>query len=288
LKNSTVQILVLVSNFGSLKDIKVKSEKFKGIEIGYIRQGVGEKLVLLHGFLEDSSMWGDFVAAHSDQFDMITIDLIGHGSSGCAGYVHTMEEHAEAVLSVLDKEEVKKCVMIGHSMGGYVTLAFADKFEERLVGFGLFHSTAYPDTEPKKVDRERAVAAIIDRPDLFVELTIPRLFPPSQHEEMNMQIEAAIDIAKTHPQQGVIANMRGTKDRKDRSELLKSSLLPVLFIHGNEDPVLSNQLAKKQIENCPNVTSHFIDNVGHMGHLEAPEKCFNAISSFMKKVVVNG
>ena len=278
----------LVSTFEGCKITKVKKTKFKGVEVGYTRQGVGETLVLLHGFMEDSSMWDGFVADFTSQFDLITVDLLGHGASGCIGYVHTMEEQAEAVLAVLENEEVEKCVMIGHSIGGYVTLAFAEKFEDRLAGFGLFHSTAYSDTETKKIDRERAVTAIMDHRDLFVELTIPRLFAPSRHEEMKEEIEAAISLAKSHPQQGIIANTRGMKDRLDRSLLLKKATKPVLFVHGNEDPVLSNELAQKQIEDCPNVTAHFIDGVGHMGHLEAPEKCFNAISSFMNEVVVNG
>ena len=265
-----------------------KKTVYKGAEVGYTRQGVGEPLVLLHGFLEDSSMWDGFVVGHSDQFDLIAIDLLGHGASDCSGYVHTMEEQAEAVLGVLDAEEIEKCVMIGHSMGGYVTLAFAEKFEERLNGFGLFHSTAYPDTEPKKTDRERAVKAIMDHPDLFVELTIPKLFAPSQSEKMHEEMEDAIILAKTHPQQGIIANTRGMKDRVDRSDLLKEISVPVLFIHGNEDPVLSNELAHKQIDSCPNVTAHLLDNVGHMGHLEAPKKCFQTISSFMNQVMVDG
>jgi pimeloyl-ACP methyl ester carboxylesterase len=270
------------------KITKVKKTKFKGVEVGYTRQGVGKTLVLLHGFLEDSSMWDGFVADFACQFDLITVDLLGQGASGCIGYVHTMEEQAEAVLAVLENEEVEKCVMIGHSMGGYVTLAFREKFEARLAGFGLFHSTAYPDTEAKKIDRERAVTAIMDHSDLFVELTIPRLFASHKHLEMKEEIKTAISLAKVHPQQGIIANTRGMKDRLDRSELLKKGSMPVLFVQGNEDPVLSNELAQKQIENCPKVTAHFIDDVGHMGHLEAREKCFYAISSFMNEVFVNG
>jgi pimeloyl-ACP methyl ester carboxylesterase len=278
----------LVSTFEGCQITKVKKTKFKGIEVGYTRQGVGKTLVLLHGFLEDSSMWDGFVADFASQFDLITVDLLGHGGSGCIGYVHKMEDQAEAVLAVLESEDVEKCVMIGHSMGGYVTLAFREKFEARLAGFGLFHSTAYPDTEAKKIDRERAVTAIMDHPNLFIEMTIPMLFAPSRREELNAEIDLAIMLAKVHSQQGVIANTRGMKDRLDRSELLKKGSMPVLFVQGNEDLVLSNELAQKQIENCPKVTAHFIDDVGHMGHLEAREKCFYAISSFMNEVFVNG
>lgn len=276
------------SNFEGFKITTVRTTRFKRVEVGYTRHGVGECLVLLHGFLEDSSMWDGFVANHSDQFDMITVDLLGHGSSGCTGYVHTMEEQAEAVLTVLKAENIEKCVMIGHSMGGYVTLAFAELYPERLTGFGLFHSTAYRDSEAKKADRERAVNAIMDHPDMFVELTIPRLFASNRHDEMKAEIEAAIDLAKGHSAQGIIANARGMKERKDQSEFLRKSSVPILFVHGNEDPILSNELARKQTLGCSHITTHFMDGVGHMGHSEAPEKCFNAISNFMNELVVNG
>ena len=279
---------LIVSNFERFKITMVQKTKFKGVDVGYTRHGVGECLVLLHGFLEDSSMWDGFVADHSNQFDIITIDLLGHGSSDCTGYIHTMEVQAEAVLAVLKAENIERCAMIGHSMGGYVTLAFAVAYLELLTGFGLFHSTSYPDTEAKKKDRERAVKAIMDHPDLFVELTMPRLFAPSRLAEMKAEIEAAIELAKAHSPQGIIANAKGMKERKDQSEFLRNSSVPVLFVQGNEDPVLSNELAEKQTQGCAHITTHFIDGVGHMGHSEAPEKCFKAISSFMNKLVVNG
>ena len=276
------------SNFERCKITQVRKTKFKGVEIGYTRQGVGETLVLLHGFLEDSSMWNGFVANHPDQFDIVTVDLLGHGYSGCTGYMHTMEEQAEAVLTVLKVEKIEKCVMIGHSMGGYVTLAFADLYQDRLNGFGLFHSTAYRDSEAKKIERERAVNAIMEHPELFVEITIPKLFASYRHDDMKAEIEAAIVLAKAHPTQGIIANARGMKERKDQSDFLRNTSLPVLFVHGNQDPVLSNDLAKDQTRDCEHISAHFLDGVGHMGHLEAPEKSFNAISDFMNELVVNG
>ncbi len=265
----------------------MRQTQFKDVNIGYSRSGVGNTIVLLHGFLEDSSMWDGFVADHSDQFEIVTVDLLGHGSSDCTGYVHTMEEQAEAVLSVLKIENIERCVMIGHSMGGYVTLAFADQYPDRLTGFGLFHSTAFPDSEAKKIERERAVIAIMDHPELFVELTIPKLFAANRLHAMKVEIDAAINLAKKHPTQGIIANARGMKERKDQSELLRRTSLPVLFVHGNEDPVLSNDLAKEQTRNCNHISAYFLDGVGHMGHLEAPEESFKAISDFMNELVEN-
>ena len=261
---------------------------FRGVDVGYTRKGVGETLVLVHGFLEDARMWDGFVEEYQNRFDIICVELLGNGVSGCTGYVHSMEEQVEAILAVLKVEKVEKCTMIGHSMGGYVTLAFAEKYPEKLSGFGLFFSTAFPDSEEKKLDRERAAEAIMKHKGLFVEMTVPRLFNQDGIEQFEDDIQACITTAKKQPVQGIVANTRGMKDRADRTQILQDSKLPVLFIHGNSDPVLPNDRAMEQVIGCDHITSHFLDGVGHMGHLEAPERSFSPIVQFMETLTSNG
>jgi pimeloyl-ACP methyl ester carboxylesterase len=281
-------IALPAANFVRFKITMTRRTTFKGVGVGYTRQGVGDTLVLLHGFLEDAGMWHGFVESYRDRFDIICVELLGNGVSDCTGYLHTMEEHAEAVLAVLEAEQVEKCTMIGHSMGGYVTLAFARKYPEKLAGYGLFFSTAYPDSERKKEDRERAVEAIKKHRDLFVEMTIPRLFNQERLEEFKADVAEYITGAKKQPGQGIVANTRGMKDRLDQTAILRDSKRPVLFIHGNSDPVLPNDLALKQVDGCDHINTLFLDGVGHMGHLEAPELCFPAIAEFIESVTVNG
>ena len=117
-------------------------------------------MVLLHGFLFSSGIWHDLAASLARSYRVICIDLPGHGESGCFGYVHSMELMAQAVKAVLDQLRLKRYVMAGHSMGGYVALAFAELYPDNLRGLALFHCTAYPDTAEKRHERERAANLI--------------------------------------------------------------------------------------------------------------------------------
>ena len=124
--------------------------QFKGAKIHFTDTRKGRCIVLLHGFLESMEIWNEYVKLLSKRYRVICIDLPGHGKSENIGYVHTMELMADCVKEVLYSLQITKCVMIGHSMGGYVTLAFAEKHERNLRGFALFHSHAAPDSEEKK------------------------------------------------------------------------------------------------------------------------------------------
>ena len=108
------------------------TQAFKGIDLFYTDQGKGNPIVLLHGFLENSKMWMDLVPEISKKNRVICIDLLGHGKTPCLGYVHTMELMAEAVESILNHLKIKDSIIIGHSMGGYVALAFAEKNPKRV------------------------------------------------------------------------------------------------------------------------------------------------------------
>ena len=129
--------------------------KYKGKNIYYKSQGKGQAIVLLHGFMEDKSMWEKIARVLSSSFNVITVDLPGHGRSECVSDIHTMDMMAVAVNKVLRELEVKHCVMIGHSMGGYVTLAYARKYPGKIRGMGLFHSHAADDTPEQKPNRNR-------------------------------------------------------------------------------------------------------------------------------------
>jgi pimeloyl-ACP methyl ester carboxylesterase len=135
----------------------MKSILFREKKIFYAESGKGKTLVFLHGVTESSKIWDSFREQLSDSFRVIVIDLAGHGKSECVDTIHTMELQAEVVYEVLRKCKVKSCVMIGHSMGGYVTLAFADKYPEMLKGLCLFHSHPYPDTADDRKNRSRTI-----------------------------------------------------------------------------------------------------------------------------------
>jgi pimeloyl-ACP methyl ester carboxylesterase len=259
-----------------------KTIEYKGVEVVYSHIGVGQPVVLLHGFLEERGMWSDYAQKLSSAFEVISIDLLGQGESGNVGYAHSMEEHAAAVATVLFTENVDKCTVIGHSMGGYVALALAEKQPDLIAGLALFHSSTYPDSEDKKKDRERVIGLVQRNKGVYVNAAIPSLFAEHSRKNLNDEIQALIDIANDFSDQGIIANIRGMKDRKDRTKILKNGKFRKLIIHGELDSVISTDDVKKIAALSDDIRLEIVPNIGHMGHLEAPEECFELIADFCR------
>ena len=120
----------------------MKTTIFKNTKISYNEQGKGTAVVLLHGFLENQSMWDAFVPEFSKKYRVITIDLLGHGQTECLGYIHSMEDQADMVHHVLHELKIRKAILVGHSMGGYVALAFAELYPDNMKGLVLLNSTS--------------------------------------------------------------------------------------------------------------------------------------------------
>ena len=138
----------------------MKTTSYKNTVIHYTDQGKGTAVVLLHGFLENQSMWNTFLPELSKKYRIITMDLLGHGATECLGYVHTMEDQADMVHHVLQKLKIRKAALIGHSMGGYVTLAFAELYPNTVKGIVLINSTSRADSDERKRNRARAIVAV--------------------------------------------------------------------------------------------------------------------------------
>jgi pimeloyl-ACP methyl ester carboxylesterase len=260
-----------------------KTIEYKGVEVVYSHIGVGQPVVLLHGFLEERSMWDDYAERLSSEFEVISIDLLGQGESGNVGYAHSMEEHAAAVATVLFTENVDKCTVIGHSMGGYVALALAEKQPDLISGLVLFHSTTYPDLEEKKKDRERVIGLVQRNKSVYVNAAIPSLFAEDSRAGLNDEIQSIIDIANGFSDQGIIANIRGMMERKDRTKILKTGDFRKLIIHGELDSVISTDDVKKIAALSDDIRLEIVPNIGHMGHLEAPDECFELIADFCRR-----
>src|SRR6056297_1337858 len=149
----------------------------KKISIHFSDSGQGTPVVLLHGFMENLMVWDDFAKELAASTRVIAIDLPGHGKTECFGETCTMDQMAKVVKAVLDHLSIEKCYLIGHSMGGYVTLAFAENHPERLWGFSLFHSVATPDTEEKKKARQQTINKINeDKKDEVILSHVPKTF----------------------------------------------------------------------------------------------------------------
>lgn len=253
---------------------------YKNTLINYTDSGKGNTIVLLHGFLENSNMWNFCVESLSKKHRIITLDLLGHGQTDCLGYVHTMEEMATVVHFVLHKLRIRKVSLIGHSMGGYVALAFAELYPNFIKKVLLLNSTSKADDAERKLNRERAIEAVKQNKNTFTQLAIANLFSPDNRERLQTEIEKVRIEALQTPIQGVIAAIEGMKIRKDREFLLQENRFPVTLVAGKKDPVLNLESLNQQTAH-EGVTLIWLPD-GHMSHLENQEEVLEIIHQFCK------
>ena len=259
----------------------LKNFLFKNTNIYYSDTGTGTAVVLLHGFLENATMWDFYIPDFSKKQRVIAIDLLGHGQSECLGYVHTMENQAEMVCALLHHLEINKSIFVGHSLGGYVALAFAEMYPENIGSLVLLNSTSYEDNHERKINRNRAIKAVKLNYINFVRMSISNLFSEENREILLEEIESVKLEALKTPLQGIIAAQEGMKIRKDRTRFLQTAQFPILLILGEKDPVLNYQENKKLIENTTIKLITFPD--GHMSHIENKLDLKMILLDFFKK-----
>lgn len=255
--------------------------RYKNTPIHYTESGKGTTIVLLHGFLENSSMWQNLENVLNSKFRVICIDLLGHGQTESLGYVHTMTEMAEGVKAVLDSLNIRRSFFVGHSMGGYVALAFADLYPDNVKGLVLLNSTARPDTEEKKIGRDRAIAVVKENHKSFIRTSIPMLFRSKCRKIYVDDIAKVKKEALKTPRQGIIAALEGMKIRLDREVLLHFGPYPSLMILGKKDPVLKYEDLIDQTKDAKTEVVE-LEN-GHMSLIEDREGAEQAILEFVKK-----
>ena len=255
---------------------------YKNTKISYSDQGKGTAVILLHGFLENKTMWNAFVSELSQKNRIITIDLLGHGETECLGYVHSMEDQADMVHAVLHELKIRKAVLIGHSMGGYVALAFAELYADNVKGIVLLNSTSRADSDERKKNRDRAIKAVKQNYSDFVSLSIANLFSEENREKLENEIEKVKLEALKTPLQGIVAALEGMKIRKDREVLLHFAPYPIQLILGKKDSVLIYDENVDQIEGTKVQLTTFLD--GHMSHIENEKELKKVLIDFLKKV----
>lgn len=238
-------------------------------------------VVLLHGFLESSTMWNNFALNLSKTYRVITVDLPGHGKTDCFGYVHDMEIMAQAVQAVLKHLKVRKAILIGHSMGGYAALAFADLFPDSVKGLCLFHSTAYADSESKQNDRIRAAALVKENAASFIRKAIPNLFRPKNRKIFAEAVKSLKEEALQTSVQGIIAAIEGMRLRKNRDLILAFSPYPKAMIIGEFDKAVNYNDSIEQLGLNQEIQSLILP-IGHMGFIEDPYACLKFIRKFLR------
>lgn len=253
---------------------------YKNTNISYTDTGKGTAIVMLHGFLENKTMWDAYVAEFSKKYRVIAIDLLGHGQTGCMGYIHTMEDMADAVHAILSELHVRRVILVGHSMGGYVALAFAELYPDMVKGMVLQNSTARADSDERKTNRDRAIKAVKRDYTSFVRLAIANLFSEENRERCAEAIAHLRTEALKTPLQGIVAALEGMKVRKDREVILHFAPYPIMLVLGEKDQSLIYAEHADQTEGTNVKTVTYPD--GHMSHIENHEPLKKELASFFK------
>ncbi|MGE7764795.1 alpha/beta fold hydrolase [Peribacillus sp. NPDC096540] len=247
-------------------------------KLPYIDSGEGKKtLLFIHGFCGSHGYWRDIITGLKDKYRVIAIDLPGHGASEPLGASFTIEEMAENIAEFLEEQKIDQVYLFGHSLGGYITLSFAEQFAEKLVGFSLIHSTALPDDEAGKEGRLKSVEKIeIAGIPTFIDGLVPKLFAKSD----DPNIENAKEIGYKTSESGAIGSLHAMRKRKDRNYVLKDTKLPVLLVAGEQDKVIpANKTFTVKGDHIKEV---ILEGSGHMGMLEAPGQLAGEIIRFVE------
>lgn len=240
-------------------------------------------VVLLHGYLESMLVWDEFVDLLKKDLRVVTLDLPGHGVSMINGEVHTMEYLADCVALTMDALGIDKYSVVGHSMGGYVALAMLDKYAKHLENITLLSSTTSADSQEKCDRRRREIELIKAGKKNTLARLVPHVgFAAHNVNRLKDYIEDIRELILISEDEGVIAILGGMIERKSRGEQLRDSGIPHLFIFGRHDYYIPQEVADEMIEQDPNAKVVWLEESGHMGFYEEPEKCAEAILNMIK------
>ena len=237
-----------------------------------------ENLVLLHGFMENLLIWEEMEEKLSQDFTLIKIDLPGHGLSKIYSDVHSMELNAEEVKKVTDQLKLGKFHLLGHSMGGYTSLAFAEKFPDDLKSLTLFFSTYFADDEEKKEQRRKSFRIIKEAFRTYVNAGIPNLFNENEKDILEGKIDLAKEIALSTKPDGVLAAVKGMMERTDQKSVMEKFEGKILVIAGKYDNAVKTDVMLKNLPEKTNIKSYLLD-CGHNGHWEKPAICAEIINT---------
>lgn len=258
--------------------------EYRGRRINYTDLGDGPVIVLLHGYLESSEVWKGFMVKLAKSFRVIAIDLPGHGLSDIYGEAHTMEFMASAVNELIASLEVGKVFITGHSLGGYVTLAFLELFPERLSGYCLFHSQPFADSREAIRKREREIYIVnAGKKDLMYPDNVTKMFAPPNLDKFSDALERSKKIASAIPADGIIAVLKGMIERPSRLVLMEEGRVPCLWILGSMDSYIPCKTISTEVKLPANASLVILHNSGHIGFIEEEDKSVNEITAFINK-----
>ena len=265
--------------------METKTIQYQSAKIFYRITGNGKPVVLIHGFAEDGEIWNnqiEFLSAASggkDDFKLIIPDLPGTGKSELIDDM-SIEGMAELIKEIIVKENISHAIVLGHSMGGYITLAIAEKYPESISAFGLFHSSAFADNEEKKAARLKSIEFIKSNGAYeFLKTTIPGLFLNPKDYKPCIDL---IEKGKQFTPEALIKYYQAMIARPDRIEVLKKFSSPVLFIIGEHDKAIPFEQSMQQCYLPAQSHVHILRNSAHMGMWEETDKVNTAMLQFLQ------
>jgi len=248
--------------------------------LNYKVTGQGDILVLIHGFCEDLSLW-EHVHACLPNNTVLSIDLPGFGNSSLIKNM-SISSMADEVNQLLDKLEIVKCVLVGHSLGGYVALDFAERFGSKLNGLGLFHSTAFEDSDEKKHNRNKTFDFIEKHGVInFANSFVSTLFFPDNKEHFGTEIVKLNEVVKNTSKDAILQTTLAMRDRDSKVSVLMNIDIPVLFIIGKNDQAVPLAASLEQCYLPKDSVVHFYDKTAHMGMFEKKTETNKALENFM-------
>ena len=243
--------------------------------------GQGKTVIFLHGFMENHKIWKPFVDNFSKEFQIVLIDLSGHGKSKTTREVNMIEDMADDVVEVLNHLQINQATFIGHSMGGYVSLAIAEIYPQFIEKLVLVNSTTLPDSKEKKEQRLKVIPTIHRNYSLFVKLSIPMLFSEELKPQLTDEMNTLKAIALETSIDGVEAVLKGIKERPDRTSVLYDANFPILIFNGEKDTTIDVELFSTVIPEKENIIITTLD-CGHVAFMERKEDFENHLYQFLK------
>lgn len=257
--------------------------EFQDKTIHYTIAGNGPALVLLHGFGENGKVFSNQLEFLKNDYQVIIPDLPGSGQSEKLDGEVKLEDFADIIFAIMAKETpVEKFNLFGHSMGGYITMAFVEKYAERLQTFGLIHSSAFADTPEKVETRKKAIEFIKNNGgNTFLKTIIPDLFSEESKISNPEYIDELLELTAEITDETLIQYYQAMIKRPDRSVYLKQGTLPVLFIIGEYDNVIPLPVSLKQCHLPPISSVHILEHSGHLGMWEEADKTNFSLKNFL-------
>ena len=242
------------------------------IHLAYERRGQGTPLVLLHGFPLDHHLWDEVVPLLEDSFDIIVPDLRGFGNSTMIESALSMDDYASDIASLLDHLNIQKAAIVGHSMGGYVALAFARLYPERVSGLGLVSSQVLADPPERKEGRYKS-AADVEANGIG---SVVEAMAPKFTTDQKLQAYARDSMQRQQPA-AYIGALKAMAERADSTPLLSSFHFPVVIVHGDSDSLIPIDRAREVKQALPQAHLVELQGAGHMPMMEAAEKTAEAL-----------